>query len=60
MRLETKLALAITPDERYLLSGGSEKSIAIIDIENKALYYKFNNIHKGIVKGVKYIFLEFS
>jgi len=49
---KTIKSLAITPNNKFLISGGADKSIRIIDIDQKKEVYAFKDIHKRVIYAV--------
>lgn len=45
--LDWILGLAVTPNERYLISCSCDRSICIADIEKKMLYHRIVDAHDG-------------
>jgi len=45
-------AIAITPDNKYIVSVSDDKSIKLLDIENKTEAHHFSNAHKAEIYAV--------
>jgi len=43
------MSVAITPDNRFIISGSQDKSIAVYDLEKKAIHHILEEIHDGII-----------
>jgi len=46
-KLEVIRAIAITPDNKYIVSVSDDKAIKLLDIENKTEVHHFSHAHKG-------------
>ena len=50
--LDTIRSIDVTQDSKFIISGSADKSIKILDIENKKQIYHFEDAHTRWIKGI--------
>ena len=51
-------SLAITSDDRYVITGSYEGSIRVFDLQKKEKIHTFDKVHKGKIQLILFIYLN--